>query len=1673
MNTDHSDTLEASRPDAHYQHLLNIIPSWLRQATPQRREALGNVNPKMADSLKDASQDQHAELGQLISTHALSQGRVDRALANLLNPSAFAEPLLKAALKSRFDLELDVSKIFLRLYIPAHIPWLRMKSGAARIWTVSLLDAALHNFENAETETDAFEPASTYITPPSSTRQFTTLPTILEKMPIVAFTRLCRDLDIGERYKTYLEENLGISNPVVAAILQPKIHESQKTALTAALHMPHMQKLLGSGIQRLILGLIEGLPNLRLHGQAWGAHELTLMNARLTGIVMFAPDLQGARETVSVVAYIPDDPRHPIKTYPSSAAFALELGERLRDPAYQQFFSRFINHEDRGYFFSQLNQSLTPVTWQPVEPGDSRPTWRESTNPRANLGLGSAPIEGDLWVHLYQRKLDKILNDARVIAVSTATVDRKARWALWDSFSEIASALLNIAAFIALPFVPFLGELMMAYMAYQLLDETFEGIIDWAEGQGREAIGHLIGAVESAVQVGTFAAGGVIAAGEFRAVLPREIVQFIDRFNSVKRPNGEARYWKPDLTTYQQSIALPEQAKTDALGLHRHQGKTVLSLEGKQYSVTDDPLTGQHRIEHPTRSDAYQPALAHNGQGAWQTALDQPLTWDKTTLLRRIGADMQRFSSSERERMLSISGSHENALRKMHVGNGQLPPLLADTLERFKIDQDLQIFIERIDSQRADDYLSADPATQLELLCDYGYWPANQGLRLVDGANTVWERVAADQPLVQIDLARLVDNDLLQTVLQTLSDSEARTLMQEEFGAPTPSLANRARTLRHHLATLAQTKRHILFEQRYRRLEHGVSSSVQHIKDAEPGLPTSVAEALLDSANTAERRQIENGKVPIRLREMAQQANLQVRITRACEGLDLPSTPHNIDTHRLALHSLERLPGWSGQVRLEIRNYTKDGPLIDSIGNPEAASRKVLALNAEGAYEAFDADGEPLNNADTLYSSLLQALPDSERIALNVNIGEGERLQQMIREHALDRDALRLLLAQHPILKTTYDPTVMRLLGGTDGYRQMPLNTPSLQTRTHSLFPHLTPEQLQRFVERLQQHPDGPRAQLHRLINQHVQLFEELNNWFIEVPRFAPDMQFSFSADQIRNQQHIRRQLMGQLLDCWRRQSTWDSANDAQVSFQFSQPIWGELPRLSVDFAQVHNFMLEGHRTTHGVNEFLKGFTGLHRLALRNFNLGQLPDAIEQWPQLNELILSDCAVTLNARSQTVVASLNNLQVLDLYKNPLGLVPALENMPDLNYIDVSGTGLSEVPPGLMSRPRLRTALLNDNRITELPAALFSLPNSVQEGFDLGGNPISAAGRERIKIHFNQTRRDFGVFAGQADIQRLQVLYPGLDHEQASDFIYRLPGTLADGRTDLARLETEYDTLRNELAAWTADIPAVHPDSGQPFTAQQLLLEHLNRDEFKLLMERCWRRETDLDDFNESPELTYEMTLNTIITGDLPALSADFSHVTALSLRSDAGMTSGAGPFLQRFSRLKSLTVREYSLQEIPDAILKMGDLTALTLSECNLTLSTNDIQGLAGMERLDYLDLSDNPLALAPDVSQMSDLATLILNDSGISELPAGLLQLKSLELVDLSDNQIVHIPSDILELPLEIAESINLRGNPLNEQSLQILIAYCKKTTTDFSVEAVIQRVEMEVSTSEDSEPDE
>ncbi|MHC8331836.1 dermonecrotic toxin domain-containing protein [Pseudomonas sp. LB3P25] len=1606
----------AAHPDTHYQHLCSILASWVLQASSDTRSALKNARLQAPHGLVTATRLQDQMLKNSSQEYWTHRNRLESMLANLQNARDFAEPLLSAALKKRFGLELDVKTTFLRLYIPQTIPWLSIKSGAARTWTVSLLDAALHNFHESETQAHAYESASTFITEPSPTGQFDTLPKVKQKITVPGFARLCRELDIGGQYSAYLKDNLGLTNPVAGAVLKSKVKNAHKAALMSALQLGHVRGDLQGDAHHSIRGLLEKRPGTKLDGELLHCHDLTMMSSALTGIVIFAPNLERTRKATRIIAYIPDDPEHPLKQYPDTLAFMTELTRKLRSPAYQKFFSRFVDHQERGYFFADLNRRLSTVTWHQHRTGDPLPSWRETPIDKPNLQFSLTRIKTDLWSHQYQRQLNKILNDANTVAVSTARADRNARWALWDAFSKVASSILEAAAFVALPFVPFLGELTLAYMAYQLLDETFEGIVDWAEDLKTEAFGHLMGVVESVVQLGTLAVGGTIVVGELKPLLSSDTLAFFEKLTPVTVANGNTRYWKPDLTPYEHSAELPAAAKPDHLGLYQHQGKTLLPIEDNLYAVERNNETGQYQIQHPDRVDAYRPSLLHNDHGAWQTALEQPMTWDRETVMRRIGHSVESLSSAEREQVLQISGYHDNVLREMHVDNLPPPSLLTDTIKRFKIDRDIQTFIEQIGSDNPDQYLQADPAMQLELLTRYGSWPIE---------------------------------------------------------TPVPELKTQTQTLRKQTADTAVNYRKSLFESCYRELEKTNDPSVQRLIDEVQGLPTDVAQELTSNTTGTELRQLHGGRVPQRLKDVALKAMEAVRASRAHEGLYRPSL-ETTDTHQLVLHSLDALPGWPANLRIEVRDYSQEGSVRDSIGPIDASIRRTLVRAEDFSYQVYD-DSGPLPPTGDFYDAVLQALPQTNRDALGISVEKGQVFKQRIAEHALDQPKLRSVFAKNPHRKPFYDPTTMRLPGGSEGYKRRHSPTPTLNDRVREVYPSLSEEELQSVVLQLQTHPDGARMELSRLSSELSRLHQELNTWINDSPTVHPQTRAPLNELERQAARHNRRLLAQEIQRSWRRQSErdFDAPDDTpRYALRFAEPILGDLPTLTVDFPHVSLLSLEGSHAVQGVPEFLQRFNGLRRLDLKRFSLTTLPETIPRMANLDALVLSDCGIRLDAVSWSKLSSLNKLVMLDLYKNPLTLKPSIESMPELVHLDLSHTGLTEIPPSVMTHSKLDTAKLLGNKISELPPEVFDSPVYDKRGMHLTHNPLSDRARQLIKHHHFDTSYDLGVYAPETDINRVMALYPNLEVEQASEFVYELPGTLEDGRAELTRLEAELNQLRDDLTAWTTDLPALHPLSGEPFDAQQQLLEHASRDEFKQMLQRCWQHETELDDFNEALQPTHELVIRTIINGELPTLRADFSHVTSLEVHGAEGVTRTGG-FLEAFPKLKNLVLRDCNLDGIPEAVFKMGELRSLSLPRCRISLSLESATALAGMDNLDYLDLGVNPLGQTLDLRQMPKLATVLLNDTGITEVPPGMFQLTELDWADLSANAISEIPIDVQELPVEVAESISFRGNPLSEESLLRLIAYFERTGVDFGVEEVINRGEMEVSSSDGSEIDE
>ncbi len=668
----------------HYETIKKALPAWLLSSNAARIQQLKKNRPSLAQWHRETSHGDHLRLKNDLQLAWKSQNGVDSALSNLQDVYAFAKPLLQQALKQRFAIEDDVEQTWLRLYAPANTSWWTHDFAAGtNSRTVSLLDAALHNFANDE----FFSKDSEFITRPDANGHFS-VKHLKHKLTVEQFKSLCRELDLGARYQEHLNAFLLPSDGVAKQVLRHKVVLSQKSALNIAARMALMKKDITEDTYNVVKGMLDDRRNLRWHGQPVNYYNIALMDVRLTGVVLIIPDPRSAKTPVPIIAYVPHDPEHPLRQYASALDFMSELTRQLRDKSspesYQTFFSQLINQQQRGHFFSRLNERLSQVKWQPAPAGSNAPSWRDTPVDNPNLQFSllrfqddrETRFNGDLWSYLYRQKLNKILNDAAEIAISTASADRMARWAWWDNLEKILSDIFNAALLVVTPFVPFVGELMLAYTTYQLLDSAFEGVVDMAEGHFAEAGEQAIGILESIVQFGAFAAAATLG-----GVARLKLSPFIEGMKPVQLADGETRLWNPDLTPYRlPEEALPTTVTPDAQGLYSVGDKQLLRLDDHLFQVKQDPLTGEHRIRHPQRPRAYSPTLQNNARGAWVCETENPRQWSAAQLMRRVVHGTEGSSDAQLEQIRLFTGTEENMLRRMHVENTQPPPLLLDTL---------------------------------------------------------------------------------------------------------------------------------------------------------------------------------------------------------------------------------------------------------------------------------------------------------------------------------------------------------------------------------------------------------------------------------------------------------------------------------------------------------------------------------------------------------------------------------------------------------------------------------------------------------------------------------------------------------------------------------------------------------------------------------------------------------------------------------------------------------------------------------------------------------------------------------------------------------------------------------------------------------------------------------
>ena len=428
------------------------------------------------------------------------------------------------------------------------------------------------------------------------------------------------------------------------------------------------------------------------------------------------------------------------------------------------------------------------------------------------------------------------------------------------------------------------------------------------------------------------------------------------------------------------------------------------------------------------------------------------------------------------------------------------------------------------------------------------------------------------------------------------------------------------------------------------------------------------------------------------------------------------------------------------------------------------------------------------------------------------------------------------------------------------------------------------------------------------------------------------------------------------------------------------------MPVLSADFSHVNRLTFNGNKGITAMSPFLQRFKSLTILELRSFDLE--PDFLPtlDLPRLSALELKSCGFVLTPENQAALLKMNQIEILELSDNPLGALFDLNLLPMLTSIDLSLTGINELPPRLLDLPELHIAVLRDNFITELPEAIFKLPLDRTRGFDFADNPLSTESRNRIKTYFRETSHDFEVSADTADVELARELFPSLDVQDASNMIYALPGTLAEGRIQLQHWQAERETLRADLSAWTTQGSTHHPVTGEARTPVDFLNDFRAREDFREQILRFWESRSDgtgtRNDFFEA---------NLGFSGDMPRLTVDFSHVLTVDFTGNPGITE-VGGFLEHFPYAQVVEMRDFALGQMPDNLTRLTELKELSLINCGITLTADGQSALESLSELELLDLRNNPLGVAPDVETMPQLNDLRLSNTGISGLPDGLTE---------------------------------------------------------------------------------
>lgn len=1678
----------AATQSLHGDFLERSSPQWLIDATPARKQALKDASTVMPAWLANATTEQRNEVSGRFLANLTTQTQLDNTMSTFQGIDDFARPLLLKALKDQYRLQVDVDKTLLCLRRPLAVGIADVEVGDFEFLKLSLLEAALHNFEAYECKEGAYHKTSGFMEATDTTG---TYHAVTVNLKVSQFLTLCRNLDIGAQYQAYLQAFFYPEDGTAQAALREQFIANQKAAVRAAAEQARLTGDIEPADHRMLLSVIDGEIHPWMGDKQVWFRTLGLMRLRMTGCMVFSI-CKKYSDPDELIIYVPQDPEHPLKRYrwrqmqaEFKRLFTARDPAKANDPSptpYQQFFSRFVPYDKRPYYFSQFTRKaadsptdiwrspwkklldfttphfitgikeLPPEAPAKLEPNPD-PFLEPSTRTRRGKGIWAANI--DPWTYFYEQHREQVIADARAHAVPTADVDAKARDAKLAHLLEIGMLGLNMVSM----FVPVLGEVMMGVMAGQLLFETLEGVIEWGEGDRQAAKAHLIDVAQNLAQIAVMAGVGA-GVGRWRAAQAEPVIESL---SEITRPDGQVRLWKPSLSRYESPVTLDSGAYANALGQYVKEGKTYIRQGTQVYEQYFDASIQKWRIKHPTDPQAYQPVLEHNGHGAWRHTLERPLEWDRLTLLRRMGHETEVFTDADLLKIADVSGVSDNTLRKMHVDHTLAPPELTDAMRLFKADVDAARVIEQLEGTRAIDNLYL---YTLPLIVEMPGWPRGRVLEVFEEAGTFGRSVkyGAHRSLkgagtalpIKVGRSDILGGEVPARILVALDDAELAQLLGADVP---PSLDARKARFNQRLAHYAHQRRPAIFDSIYGGTDP-LDKRIGLLQRTCPGLSKAAAQMVLDHARVDElERLTATARVPLNMLEEARWYARQGRLARAYAGLR-SETIAGADSRRLALHTLQTLPGWPDTLRLEIRSTTSQGELLDSIGATNAAQKKYLVKHGP-SYQAFDERGEALNSlasqGDNFFASLMHALPDGARQSLGVpQVSQHAVLQRKIIEQA---DAHRLEAQAWLEPKIPRFKAPVRINDTLVGYQASGRGasvSPQLAHQVRRIYPDLNDVQINAlFLEWVRAGNDARAivSKLKALFEERQGLHDVLNHW---VNRSSvANRQSNFIAGEALKRSWGRSWLAGKV-----------PSADA-LALTLNEP----LPPLAANFSYVRELSVIGtalHDTN--IDGFLSQFPALEKLTLRapyipalestqaSPRLTRVPQVLAQFKGLKHLAVSFDAHRLSAQLSSQLAALAGLEHLEIgylaydghVLNELDLTP----LQRLKRLKIVAPNVPLQWPGYVQKlPLLERLDLAQTTIATLPAELYTGYEQLWSGLSLDWSMFSY---EDFKPAYEHVKHYAGVFGPHlASLDEMVRgfargelgLLMGEAHRgrRMTDMIMGLWNTPQTRMNAVQALREEHLGIFKQFYQ-----PALVPGFRVRFAQARWRSGH--NASILALLEKSWRgavcqryglpTDIDISVFElPDPHLSSSDPLVMEKIRELPVLPAGtFSHVKTLTVKWSQNVPAEQmHGFFQAFAGVRSLELRFSHLTNVPINADILPELTHLDMSDNQIVVTPAVQAQLNGLNRLQVLSLQYNQLG-ALDVSALSQLTALNLRGAMLRQWPQGAEHLEHLSCLDLRDNQLTSL-APLASDESDVLMRTELAGNPLSAASATLLDA--------------------------------